>query len=83
MKRGYITIISAVLEASLEEVIKTAIMRYANLDSRQFETYSEFLQERHLLEKINDNNTRYKTTKKGHLFLKDVYSIKNLLTKEK
>jgi len=82
MHRGYIAIISAVLEASLEGAIKTAIMHRANLDSRQFNTYSEFLRERNLLE-TTDNNTRYKTTERGLSFLKNVHSMKNLLTKEK
>ena len=84
MVRSRIDIITDILETSSKEwLIKGDIMRHANLDSDQFNSYSDFLQKRRLLEKRCDDNTTYKTTQRGKRFLKYANYIRMLLTPEK
>ena len=83
MRRSRLDIIEDVLNAASGGAIKTYIMHHANLDSGQFSSYSDFLIERHLLEKRYGDSITYKTTPKGQRFLKDKNNITELLIPEK
>ena len=83
MKRSRIEIIRDILKVSEYGAKKTKIMYRANMSFAQRNEYLSLLEERDLIENIEDNdgNVRYKTSKRGREFLKHMRNIDDLINK--
>ena len=81
-RRDRLTIMAQILSIAREGTLKTQIMYRANISFAQLNEYLSFLQEIRLL-KVNseEGRTAYKTTSKGHVYLRSFAKIKDLLRK--
>lgn len=79
-RRSRLYILSKILSLSIKETKKTHIMYGANMSYNQLRTYLDFLISAGLLKIVkNGDETLYKTTVKGRLFLKDFERIQSIL----
>jgi len=79
-RREKYQIIAEVLATSEEGILKTQIMYGASLSFTQLNDYLDVALKNKLLQIIHENDKEiYKTTKKGHKYLKRFIKIKKLL----
>jgi len=81
VKRGRLGIIRDMLRASKGGVRKTKIMYEANLSFGQLKKYLPLLEREDLIKnkRGNDGGIRYKTSKKGEIFLKEYEKLEALI----
>ncbi len=79
VRRGRIEIISSILTAAKDGVIKTRLMYQSNLDFRGLDKYLDFLVSKKFLERSDSGKTMYKTTQKGLEFLQTYGKLEDSL----
>jgi predicted transcriptional regulator len=83
-RRDRFLIIAEILETAKPGALKTQIMYRANLSFTQLHAYLNFLLKIKLLDKTLENNrTRYRTTKKGANFIQQYREITELFKMSK
>jgi predicted transcriptional regulator len=82
-RRDKLAIVADILEIAMDGTLKTQIMYKANLSFVQLNEYLEYMQNNHLLNKLDINNKEvYITTEKGLDFLQKHSELTQLLDKE-
>lgn len=79
MRRGRIDIVGEILSVAAEGVGKTAIVYHANLNFNIADKYLDLLTREGLISVIDGPVVRYKTTEKGHKFIRAYKIMKKMV----